>query len=850
MKNGLKKRSMTLAEYYLVYLVIPAICIRIHKKINRKLIRKRKHKKSYLRFYKHFRNIVLGRKNVFAKRHFRKLSRNINKRKVATKKSNTFGLLNIVKKFTSARKEFPNLSKIKFAKFPLFIFNSLLRNRQTLFLLPGKKIFHFLKIGLLLFISMLGFANKKQAVFILLFKQAILTLFKFPYFKPKLIFIQLLNLLLVKEIEFKQKKLYIYDKILKVRFLFFNALGATIAASIKAFENTSKILVSFRGLHARNTTAHGIINYLILKLSQYFTIQETLRPIILDLRSTRPVDAFRIIAAGRTTRKERAAYLIKQRGNITLGTKDTFIDFAQGVKILRFGLVGLQVYLNINLKKHKPVHYVFNFKPNFKRNFNCLLIIFCILFLFSLLTYRDNIQYLKISKRYMQRGPNFKNRPISPPKEATTSQKVTFNTTNLTTQSSSSHSTPPSFSNSKVKNMREIMPSDKTLTERHVPPHLLQKMRQQAVNKEIQNYQMNAKKVNAPNLVIPSPVDEAENVTFRRSCYTLALTIYKNREGKDFTPVYKEIIDFLYNNKNNAPLAAKFTLFDVLKKHPELSRTIKNLNMNDCLTENKKYPIQLSQEVTQHLPEELTPFANLSICAKAVAREPKSFEIGVFHEFNVFIEYYDSPDEVTIIQMNNPKGYTQEVIKKHNLIFFTPQTNPDGFVIKDMRPELLRGFADVKTVELIPGERSRQNIFICGSNCDLTDLQTSAENKYGIIYKLYNNNKDSVVTSLLADLRKIIETTDYATARTLHNNLTFNYYEFWNKNNIGHGHISENITLNNFKPIPVKEVDSRVDTIVESSIKQPLTGEQIFRDISSLLKLYNEFASPISDNIP
>jgi ribosomal protein S3 len=102
-----------------------------------------------------------------------------------------------------------------------------------------------------------------------------------------------------------------------------------------------------------------ITNYILVKLQQYFTIFDILRPIIQDLKRAPTLNGFRIVVAGRLTRKERAAYILRQHGSVTLGTKSRFIDYATDAKIMRFGVVGVKVWFH--LRKFHPHSYNFRF---------------------------------------------------------------------------------------------------------------------------------------------------------------------------------------------------------------------------------------------------------------------------------------------------------------------------------------------------------------------------------------------------------------------------------------------------------------------------------------------------------
>ena len=68
---------------------------------------------------------------------------------------------------------------------------------------------------------------------------------------------------------------------------------------------------------------------------------------------------FKIAVVGRLTRKERAAILIKKYGQFTRATKTKHIDYAQDTRILRFGMVGVKIWML--LTRENACMYYFSF---------------------------------------------------------------------------------------------------------------------------------------------------------------------------------------------------------------------------------------------------------------------------------------------------------------------------------------------------------------------------------------------------------------------------------------------------------------------------------------------------------
>lgn len=223
---------------------------------------------------------------------------------------------------------------------------------------PIKNCFKFVRACLEYF--HLKYYSWKQQYFItILLKNALLSTFQNTRFVPRLRFFKVLNSLILREFSFKHLNFYYFKKIFQERFLIFQGAGSAIYSSIKSFDKNNIIKLSFFGMHVRNISASFITNYIIIKLGQYFTISQILKPIVKRLKKASYLNGFRIIVAGRITRRERAAYLVRRSGDVTLAKKSCVIDYAADFKIMRFGVVGVKVWFH--LIAVKPYYYVFKF---------------------------------------------------------------------------------------------------------------------------------------------------------------------------------------------------------------------------------------------------------------------------------------------------------------------------------------------------------------------------------------------------------------------------------------------------------------------------------------------------------
>jgi ribosomal protein S3 len=110
----------------------------------------------------------------------------------------------------------------------------------------------------------------------------------------------------------------------------------------------------------RCVSAQFLVHFILLALSQYIELNRIVNPIIRRFTRQRFVNRLKIIISGRLTRKERASYIVKGAKSIPLTKVNVYIDYAFDFLIMRFGVVGIKVYLLSN--KENPYHYFFEFK--------------------------------------------------------------------------------------------------------------------------------------------------------------------------------------------------------------------------------------------------------------------------------------------------------------------------------------------------------------------------------------------------------------------------------------------------------------------------------------------------------
>lgn len=177
--------------------------------------------------------------------------------------------------------------------------------------------------------------------------------------------VYLLNILFLQLTRYKFVYLQYNKKIFRSRLILFNLYAKILLLTLRktTFISTNhQLIVKFMALHNRNFSAQFLVNYISLKLGQYFRLNSIIKPIIRRFLRIRSITGFRFIISGRLTRKERAAYIVHSHKSMPLATSSVAIDYAYDFRIMRFGVVGIKVFLR--LSKIIPYYYFFEFKNN------------------------------------------------------------------------------------------------------------------------------------------------------------------------------------------------------------------------------------------------------------------------------------------------------------------------------------------------------------------------------------------------------------------------------------------------------------------------------------------------------
>jgi hypothetical protein len=148
-------------------------------------------------------------------------------------------------------------------------------------------------------------------------------------------------------------------KHLHIFHLFSKILSFTFRKAI-FIPNDNRLIIRYYIMNNLNLNSSFLLNYFIIKLGQYFQLNDILIPIVRRLKRLTELEGFRLIFTGRLTRKERAAYIVRSHKSMPLASYKAKVDYASGFIIMKFGVVGIKIYLLYS--GNIPYHYFYEFR--------------------------------------------------------------------------------------------------------------------------------------------------------------------------------------------------------------------------------------------------------------------------------------------------------------------------------------------------------------------------------------------------------------------------------------------------------------------------------------------------------
>ncbi|RYX87178.1 hypothetical protein EON73_01945 [bacterium] len=153
-----------------------------------------------------------------------------------------------------------------------------------------------------------------------------------------------------------------FVQLFRMRYFILKAVSKSVGENLRSLlpNKTNKIGLKYYAIREKKMTAALLTNLIIVKLGQYFRINSILYPLTRWISRHKNVLGYRIIISGRLTRRERASHMIKSGRSMPLSSYRHRIDYNQDVKIMKFGMVGIKVYLFLR-NQTRNSYYFFKF---------------------------------------------------------------------------------------------------------------------------------------------------------------------------------------------------------------------------------------------------------------------------------------------------------------------------------------------------------------------------------------------------------------------------------------------------------------------------------------------------------
>lgn len=126
----------------------------------------------------------------------------------------------------------------------------------------------------------------------------------------------------------------------------------------KTFLNKIKYKISVSNIDLENISANIITTYIGSRLQNKHRLNYTIKPVLRDLHlrlKEKRIIGYKILCAGRFTRRQIAEHNWYKKGAITNNTFLSFIDYSQIKVRLKYGVCGIKVWINYGDKKNSSI---------------------------------------------------------------------------------------------------------------------------------------------------------------------------------------------------------------------------------------------------------------------------------------------------------------------------------------------------------------------------------------------------------------------------------------------------------------------------------------------------------------
>jgi hypothetical protein len=111
-------------------------------------------------------------------------------------------------------------------------------------------------------------------------------------------------------------------------------------------KDNSKIKIILKKMDVTDLNATIMARYITIRLRQRFQLKEALLPMLRHLSYNEYVRGFRVVCAGRFTRKEIALYDLRTYSSVPFSGVSAKLDFALSEVVLKYSICGVKVWLH------------------------------------------------------------------------------------------------------------------------------------------------------------------------------------------------------------------------------------------------------------------------------------------------------------------------------------------------------------------------------------------------------------------------------------------------------------------------------------------------------------------------
>lgn len=137
----------------------------------------------------------------------------------------------------------------------------------------------------------------------------------------------------------------VFSSYFRLRSRFLNSIKHTFRKLFTQKENF-KVKIVLKKMDVTDLNATVMARYITIRLRQRFQLKEALLPMLRHLSYNEYVRGFRVVCAGRFTRKEIALYDLRTYSSVPFSGVSSKLDFALSEVVLKYSICGVKVWLH------------------------------------------------------------------------------------------------------------------------------------------------------------------------------------------------------------------------------------------------------------------------------------------------------------------------------------------------------------------------------------------------------------------------------------------------------------------------------------------------------------------------